>query len=364
MDKHRLQQILSMEIPIITHKDWDGLCSAALLKGVMNKELGIRIKDNRILFSQPNQILDESKVQIFDRARGRGITRPLSDRAFVMLDLPFKYGTKLWIDHHEGHSLPKNELRGCDLYYFDETCQSAVQLLARLFLKEYNLRISEEIVSFSDRFDSGTLGKQYELEDLDSIPPINKLGYIVEFFNTMEDFPVLFHIINLIAANYEDLESINDPLIDSYYRKVIDQRKKGRELIKDSEYYKRLLIIDLSNRDGPFTIANRDITPLFHQYIKKERNIRDDSVLGYFLIRHPNKGRISARLALIWWFDERLVRLQNDKRLNIRHIGQSFGGEGHFDVVGFIFAETEKSKVLNKIKSDWDALLKNWEIED
>jgi len=72
MDRDQLQQLVSMDIPIIIHKDWDGLCSAGLLKGAMIKKLGLRIKDKGILFSQSDQILKENKVQIFDKRRGKG----------------------------------------------------------------------------------------------------------------------------------------------------------------------------------------------------------------------------------------------------------------------------------------------------
>ena len=344
---------------IITHGDWDGICSAAILKAFLRESLGRELKNKQIFFSRPKMLLQDKRIVKLKPSKGVGVNIPLRiwyKPNTVILDLPLMPQTTIWVDHHDANAPMGKELGSCLCYYYDPIKASTVQLLSQMLRKSFNFKVPEELVLLTNNIDAGAYGRKFELDDLDALPFLKKLCYLAEHRWNDRDLAISYRIINLVADKYTRLNGLDDSMVEARFQTLKPWIELGRQLIASAEYYHGLLIIKKYQTPEKAEVNYWDIPPIFHSHIQARDGMAGKPFLGTLLVRNE----FSCRLAVPWRSNPQLFQLKKAGKLNIRPLAQKFGGDGHFNVVGFTLLGEE---AIGKVKREWDAWLKRWNLE-
>jgi len=350
---HEFRNLFNKRTWLVSHGDWDGICAAALLRAFLRERMNWDIKPWKILFSKPKMFSTDRIAMGYNSKKQKIFHRRLPYSNFHILDLPYLPKAALWIDHHDANYLPPRALNHCRFCMFDDSSASATQLVGRFLRTQFDFEIPEALVLFTNAIDSGAYGKKWELEDLDTLPMMKKLSYLTEGLRGRAETPISYHILELVTRNFRDFETIEDPLIEEKFQTIKERIIKGRQVIRDAQYYHGLLIIEPYKQQEKCIVNYWDIAPIFYKEILPRQADNRAPLLGTLLIRNE----WSCRLAIPWRKDSRLIQLKNNGRLNIRHIAQMYGGDGHYNVVGFMLKGPED---LVKLKEVWDQTIERW----
>jgi hypothetical protein len=353
LDLREFRRLFNKRTWLITHGDWDGICAAALLRAFVRERLNWDIKAQKVLFSKPKLFSEERIAMGYNAKKQKIFHRRVPYTNMLILDLPYLRKASLWVDHHDANYLPPPQLNRCRFCAFDDTSASATQLVSRVLRTEFQFEIPDTLVLFTNEIDSGAYGKKWELDDLDALPMMKKLCYLTEGLRGRSEMPLSFHILDLVTENFRDLNAVEDPTVEAKFQEIKERIQRGRQAIRDGEYYHGLLIIE-PHKFEEKTITNYwDILPIFYKEVQPRLANQKAPLLGTLFIRNE----WSCRLAIPWRKNPRLVTLKNDGLLNIRHIAQTFGGDGHYNVVGFMLQGLED---LAKVKEVWDRTIEQW----
>ncbi len=135
---------------IITHTDFDGVCSAVILRAVLGPL--------PIIFAEPWTIED-------------GTCRVLSSDAVIDLPLP-RSGCALWFDHHPTGGDPA----GDPAYHLDATQPSCAGYLYRTYASTHNLQRFAPLIRDVDKIDSA----RFTPEDIRHPGPANRISITIQ----------------------------------------------------------------------------------------------------------------------------------------------------------------------------------------
>lgn len=359
-DLREFKRIVWEHNAIVTHRDWDGICSAGLLQAFLEDTCGYETREQSLLFSHPRLLIQKHMVIKLAQKKGKdvkvGVTIPLYLRRCFVLDLPHIPEARLWVDHHDAAEPNPKSIEKCPIYCYDKTAASAVQLLTRLLRTRFEFNVPQELINFTNKFDAGAYGKKRRLENQEKVPMINQLCYITEAFHGKKDYALTHHVTDLVKEHYQNLEEIEDPIIQERYEEVKVRRERGRDLIRKSEFYHGLLLVDATEVEHKYLVIYPDVSPIFQKEIRPQLGLSEDALFASILIRESG----SVRIGLRWRQNPRLVALKHSGKLDIRPLARQFGGEGHYNVVGFMIDLKKKEDEFTKIKEAWDETVRGW----
>jgi len=293
---------------IIHHWDCDGICSAALLKNIVNDELLV-----------PNDFFlnDEEKKYIKKRNPAKIY---LADIALPGKDINFlKNVSELYVfDHHKRKDREKN-------FYIDENSPSTTFIIK----KQYKLK--EDFLPVL-----GAIGDKEE--------KILDTKYKKDVKNVLEKYNITFNQLLKIAK-----------LLDSNY------------VLNDFEAVKESVDFVLKNKNNPRAILeNEELNENLEKIEKEIKNNLNYSMENNFVLCEINTGyRIISKIARILFKkypDKNIlvinrktgniyVRSKKDLSFLIENVKKKYLAGGKKDVCGIILPKNEINEYVEKIKT-------------
>jgi len=329
---------------IITHNDFDGLVSAAIVSLALNI--------NRVYFAGPNSI-EQRRISVTERD--------------VVCDLPYPAECGLWFDHHQGNVMSL-ELRGISLKDIAgefKTEPSCARVVYNFFLDTQRLRESlsveigplpahlEQTVAAADIIDS------FAYPDIESWRQETPARVIDCAIKSQEGPPSQTN--QFLRALIEKIkrfplgEIAGDPLIREHFQRYRDKEEKILQLIKGSLYFleedreRELIIIDLTRHARkpsiiknlafllyPQALAVIEVQNLFSQGVKTN-DLSFSMALGFVLNNREHKKDVGEIM----------------RRLNI--------GDGHPGAGSGIVRCRSKREMLSKKESILRAIFSTWQ---
>jgi len=293
---------------IIHHWDCDGICSAALLKNIVNDELLV-----------PNDFFlnDEEKKYIKKRNPAKIY---LADIALPGKDINFlKNVSELYVfDHHKRKDREKN-------FYIDENSPSTTFIIK----KQYKLK--EDFLPVL-----GAIGDKEE--------KILDTKYKKDVENVLEKYNITFNQLLKIAK-----------LLDSNY------------VLNDFEAVKESVDFVLKNKNNPRAILeNEELNENLEKIEKEIKNNLNYSMENNFVLCEINTGyRIISKIARILFKkypDKNIlvinrktgniyVRSKKDLSFLIENVKKKYLAGGKKDVCGIMLPKNEINEYVEKIKT-------------
>jgi len=293
---------------IIHHWDCDGICSAALLKGIIESELFV-----------PNDFFlnDEEKKYIKKRNPARIY---LVDIALPDRDINFlKNVSELYVfDHHKRKEREKN-------FYIDENSPSTTFIIKKQYkLKEDFLPVLGAVGDKEEKI----LDTKYK-KDVENV---------LERYNI--DFSQLLKIAKLLDSNYvlNDFEAVKES-VDF----VLKNKNNPETILYDEKLNKNLEKIEKEIKNNlNYSIENNFVLC----EIKTEYRIIS-KIARILFKKYPNKNIlvINRKTGNIY------VRSKKDLSFLIENAKKKYLAGGKRDVCGIILPENEINEYVEKIKT-------------
>ncbi len=297
---------------LITHRDFDGMVSAILLKQMEQID--------KIIFTTPN-VIYRNKIYI--------------SKHDIISDLPYNKKCGMWFDHHITN---KNNLNIKGSFSLEKSCAQVIyNYYENPYLDKY-----KELIEATNTIDSA----EYEIQDI-----LDPKSYILIAFscivieNPWETDKYLLKMVDWLSTKTPE-EILEIPEV----------KENAEKILQDIEFYKDIITAWTVVEDNKFFVLDM-------------RNGRKASKIGKFLV-HALHSKIP--FGLIIYESERnpelikinvsynMFRKDVDTEFNAGEYAKEFGGGGHKRVGVFNIKGKEKAqalieqtkKVLKDIKLD------------
>ena len=293
---------------IIHHWDTDGICSAALLKNIIEGELFVP-KDFFLNNEEKEYIKKRNPAKIY-----------LVDIALPDKDIDFlKNVSELYVfDHHKRKKIEKN-------FYIDEDSPSTSLIIKQHYkLKEDFLPVlgavgdkEEKILDMEYRKDVENVLGKYNI----SFDQLLKITKLLDSNYVINDFKAVKESVEFVFRNKNNPEAI------LYNKKLNENLKKIEEEIKSNLNYNIEKNFVLCEINTEYRIISRIARILFKKY--PDKNI---------LVMNRKTGNI-------------YVRSKKDLSFLIEDAKKNYYAGGKKDVCGIILPENEIDTYVEKIKT-------------
>lgn len=350
IDLKLFKKMVSKNVKIITDTDADGVFSAV----IMIKFLELDVKN--VYFSEPHLI----RNGFLKRFIGDNEALPLPDGPKIILDLPYPSiehakDVIFWSDHHIGNKqfldLAKEHT---EFILFDPNYGSNTELLNDSFQQ-----LNEKTVKFITMIDSGK-DMKCELDDLQTPEPLQIISSVI--YHGIDERDFLLQLVDDIS--YKTIEElVTDEEIKQRFYIMRNRRELGREIIKQSEFYNGILIIDLTNNPLKLSIFYKDYGPIFKERLDRGefKDSPTKELIGILRLKQDSfkEDQLNARLSGNAVCNNTVKRLIRNKKLSFREICRKFSGEGHDNVCGFKTL-LKKKEFIEIFKEVWNEFIEKY----